>query len=207
MLLWGAAAWAVSPLLQWAGAYRGPALVCYEGPLAEVGDGGALPAGLSDAVSAVEAQNAAGWPVRYETRSLGARQLIVAADAPLLLDTRIDLAPGVRSADEALGQWTEALYAETGQRVLPDLILDGQATTDAGGSDRSARELLAEILDDHGPDKVWSLVWYEAGQYWMLNVRVRWDLRQREPLAAPTVWHSQPPGTPLRVQPPPDLDW
>jgi hypothetical protein len=192
------------PLQEWAIAYRGPDLICYEGS-ATVGDGVALDTKISDAASAVLALNASAYPVDFELRTLGSRRLLVATDSSPLLDTRISLTPKERVADEALLMWAEALSAQTGQRLLLGESLKGEATTDAGGTNVVARELLAEILDDHGSNKVWYLMWFESEQSWVLEIAKRWDLEPKPLPPVPTVWHSQPPGTPIKLHLPPSF--
>jgi hypothetical protein len=196
------------PLLQWATSYKGPELVCYEGSAATVGPGWSLNASLPDVVSAVTAMNATTYPVDFEIRTLGARKVIISTDAAPLLDARLTLASEVRLADDALRVWADALFAETGQRILFWQALNGQTTTNAGGTEVVARDLLAKILDDHGPNKVWQLFWLESEQSWVLDFKRRWDLEPDELPAPPTVWPSHPPGTKLEPElPPPGLKW
>ena len=150
------------------------------------------PADSADA--AVAALAAASYPVRFSTRTVAGRTVVYATavrdstgawtEQVPLLDTRVTLAPGTRTIQEALTAFGAELEARSGQRIVDITFMKGQATTDAAGQDVVARDLLVEILDDasagaYGPNLVWTLNWCDNPEElrgWVLGLSRVWSL-------------------------------
>lgn len=185
----------VDPLFQWSG-WAPEALatrLCFEGVALHQPGEWTLPPVQGDdmARAAAAALRATDYPARFRVIERSGRRVLVpeavrSADGAWvevtpLLDTRVDLEPRLRSAEDALGELLSALEQRTGERVLPAQTLNGQATTRAGGINIPVRDLMVQIFDDytgedHPSNMTWRLVWYEKGQFWFLNFAPVWSL-------------------------------
>lgn len=109
--------------------------------------------------------NAAGDGLSWRSLTVGRRTVLLATrpDRPTLLDTVVTLppAPELQVWGENLEAWRKAVEVATGEPLTLSGVPASPYLCRVQGTG-IARELLAEILDCHDGNIVWSLAWWEG---------------------------------------------